>query len=163
LTKWVWSSKMNWPAWLAPGGLPASAGVTSKTRPKTSSSATRAVVPQLVRGKFRRLYPNFSATPSANSFSRASNRRCCGVCGKGLNSPLEIIRVGTGERSAARSAGFVCANSRSRTPSSSSPHGFSARQACERQDRLLEMFVADRKSDLRSRGAGSRLNDITRA
>jgi hypothetical protein len=35
-----------------------------------------------------------------------------GVCGKGLNSPLEIIRVGTGERNAARSAGFVCANSR---------------------------------------------------
>ena len=35
-----------------------------------------------------------------------------GVCGKGLNSPLEIIRVGTGERNAARSAGFVRANSR---------------------------------------------------
>jgi hypothetical protein len=35
-----------------------------------------------------------------------------GVCGKGLNSPLEIIRVGTGERNAARPAGFVRANSR---------------------------------------------------
>jgi len=101
--------------------------------------------------------------PSAKSFSRASNRRYCGVCGKGLNSPLEIIRVGTGERNAARSAGFVCANSRSRTPSSSSPHSFSAPRACERQDRFLEMFVADRKRDRRSRGAGSQLNDITRA
>jgi hypothetical protein len=120
-------------------------------------------MPQLVRRKFRRLYPSFFAAPSANSFSRASNRRRCGVCGKGLNSPLEIIRVGTGERDAARSTGFVCANSRSRTPSSSSPHGFSAPQTCERQDRLLEMFVADRKRDLRSRGAGSQLNDIIRA
>jgi hypothetical protein len=118
-------------------------------------------MPQLVRRKLRRLYPSFSAAPSANSFSRASNRRCCGVCGKGLNSPLEIIRVGAGERNAARSAGFVCANSRSRTPSSSSPHSVSVQQACERQDRLLEMFVADRKRDLR--GAGSQLNDITRA
>jgi hypothetical protein len=35
-----------------------------------------------------------------------------GVCGKGLNSSLEIIRVGTGERNTARSAGFVRANSR---------------------------------------------------
>jgi hypothetical protein len=29
-----------------------------------------------------------------------------------LNSPFETIRVGTGERNAARSAGFVRANSR---------------------------------------------------
>jgi hypothetical protein len=72
-------------------------------------------MPQLVRRKLRRLYPSFSAAPSANSFSRASNRRCCGVCGKGLNSPLEIIRVGAVERNAARLAGLVCANSRSRT------------------------------------------------
>jgi hypothetical protein len=34
---------------------------------------------------------------------------------------------------------------------------------CKRQDRLLEMFVADGKRDLPSCGAGSLLNDITRA
>jgi hypothetical protein len=69
-------------------------------------------MPQLVRRKFRLESPSFFAVPSANSFSRASNWRCCGVCGKGLNSPLETIRVGTGERNAARSAGRVRANSR---------------------------------------------------
>jgi hypothetical protein len=64
--------EMGQPAsWLAraalTSGSPASAGVTSKTRPKTSLSATKAAaMPQLVRRKFRRLYPSFFAAPSAN-------------------------------------------------------------------------------------------------
>jgi hypothetical protein len=97
----------------AAAGSAASAGDTSNTLPKTSFSAINAVaMPQLVRRKLRRLVPNLFAAAPASSFSRASNWRCCGVCGNGLNSPFDTIRVGTGERNAAFSANSVAASSR---------------------------------------------------
>ena len=45
---------------------------------------------------------------SAISLMRASTRCCSRVCGNGLNSPLETIWVGTGERNEPVSAGAVC-------------------------------------------------------
>src|SRR5438309_998258 len=42
---------------------------------------------------------------------RCSTRRCCAVCGRGLNSPFETIWVGTGALNAARSSGSVRDNS----------------------------------------------------
>jgi hypothetical protein len=54
-------------------------------------------MPQLVRRKLRRLVPSFLAATPASSFNRPSNCLCRSVCGSGLNSPFDTIRVGTGE------------------------------------------------------------------
>ena len=94
-------------------GLAASAGDTSKTRPNTSLSATKAAaMPQLVRRKLRRSIPSLRALVSARALSRSSNCRWRAVCGSGLNSPFDTTRVGTGDRNASVSAGSVAASSR---------------------------------------------------
>src|SRR5215472_3537502 len=91
----------------------ASAGDTSKTRPNTSLSATKAAaMPQLVRKKLRRSIPSLRALVSARSLSRSSNCRWRAVCGNGLNSPFDTMRVGTGDRNPNFSAGSVSASSR---------------------------------------------------
>src|SRR5262245_42601659 len=51
------------------------------------------------------------AEASASSTTRASTRFWLSVCGRGLNSPLETIWVGTGDGKAARSAGATSCNS----------------------------------------------------
>src|SRR5690348_9486819 len=109
---------MNCPAspparWAAASGWAASAGETSKIGPNTSFSATKAAaMPQLVRRNCRRSIPSLRALASERSLSRSSNCRWRRVCGKGLNSPFDTIRVGTGDLKSSPSAGSVCASSR---------------------------------------------------
>src|SRR6516162_1050011 len=104
---------MNWPARLftrsaAAAGSAASARSITNNLPKTSFIARKAAaMPQLVRRNCRRSSPSLGAIASAISLTRSSKRRCCAVCGNGLNSPFDTIWVGTGERNAARSAGSV--------------------------------------------------------
>src|SRR5262245_28250341 len=54
-------------------------------------------MPPLVRRKARRLIPSLREAASAARSIRHSTRACSGVCGKGLNSSFETIRVGIGE------------------------------------------------------------------
>jgi hypothetical protein len=59
---------------------------------------------------------------------------------------LETIRVGTGERNAARSAGLVRANSRLlKNPVIVASPWSAASQARQRRDRFRRMFVAGRE------------------
>src|SRR5215472_14910044 len=108
---------MNWPARLllrsaAAAGSAASARSITNNWPKTSFIARNAAaIPQPVRKNCRLLRPSFGAMSSAISLTRSSKRRCCAVCGNGLNSPFETIWVGTGEWNAACSAGSVCESS----------------------------------------------------
>src|SRR6516164_4671648 len=62
------------------------------------ASNAAAMPPEPARN-WRRLMPSFLLASSASSSSRASTRFCWSVCGAGMYSPLEIIRIGTGERS----------------------------------------------------------------
>src|SRR6516162_4605349 len=61
------------------------------------ASNAAAMPPEPARN-WRRLMPSFLLASSASSSSRASTRFCWSVCGAGMYSPFEIIRVGTGER-----------------------------------------------------------------
>jgi len=47
----------------------------------------------------RRSTPSFLLADSVRSLMRASTRCCCSVWGTGMYSPLEIMRVGMGDRS----------------------------------------------------------------
>ena len=70
----------------------------------------------------RRLMPSLLLASSASSSTRASTRFCWSVCGAGMYSPLEIIRVGTGERrgSATSARSHLATCSASSSPWSSS-------------------------------------------
>src|SRR5205823_9802939 len=65
--------------------------------PKVWLRATRAAaMPLPVRRKARRLRPCFFAAFSLRALTRASYSFCLGVCGGGMNSSLEAIRLGIG-------------------------------------------------------------------
>src|SRR5713101_5100615 len=97
----------------AASGWAASADETSKIGPNTSFRATKAAaMPQLVRRNWRRSIPSLRALASERSLSRSSKRRWRCVCGRGLNSPFDTMRVGTGDLKSSLSAGSVCASSR---------------------------------------------------
>ena len=73
------------------------------------ASNVAAMPPELLKNA-RRLMPSLSLAVAASSSIRASTRRCCSVCGTGMYSPFEIIRVGIGERTdSATSARSHCA------------------------------------------------------
>ena len=57
-----------------------------------------AAMPPDVPRNSRRSRPTFLPAWSASSSIRASTCFCWSVCGTGMYSPFEIIRVGTGER-----------------------------------------------------------------
>src|SRR5262249_14603909 len=57
-----------------------------------------AAMPLPVLRKSRRFRPRRLAARSLRSLSRSSNAFCCGVCGGGMNSSLEAMRVGIGDR-----------------------------------------------------------------
>jgi hypothetical protein len=100
-TKWSWSSKTNkslgGAAAAKAAGSNISTKLTLKKRPKTSFMASNvaAMPPELCRN-FRRLIPSLLLASSASASTRASTRFCCSVCGTGMYSPFEIIRVGMG-------------------------------------------------------------------
>jgi len=97
-------------------GSNSSASVTLKKCPYTSfmASSPAAMPPEPPRN-CRRLTPSFLLARSASSPMRASTCFCRGVCGAGMYSPLETIRVGTGERAgsatSARSHRATCSSS----------------------------------------------------
>ena len=70
--------------------------------------------PVLVRNR-RRSMPSFLLAGSASSWIRASTRFCFSVCGTGMYSPFETIRVGTGDGngspSSARAHLAICSSS----------------------------------------------------
>ena len=73
--------------------------------PNTVFMATKAAdIPALPTRNWRRPMPCRGASSSASASISLSTRCCARVCGNGVNSPLEIIWVGTGEPSAAVSA-----------------------------------------------------------
>src|SRR5262245_25467991 len=121
-TRWSWSSKTNrsfgGAAWACSAGSYNSSVLTSKNRPYTSfmASSAAAMPPEPDRN-CRRLMPSLWLASSARSSTRASTRFCSSVWGAGMYSPLEIIRVGTGERrgsaTSARSHLATCSTSSS--------------------------------------------------
>ena len=110
LTMCVWSSNTNRSSGGAlvaeAAGSNISTGSTSKNFPYTSFIATKhaAIPPDVVRN-FRRFIPSFLAAEFASSLILASTRFCFSVWGMGMYSPLETIRVGTGDRNSSVSAG----------------------------------------------------------
>jgi hypothetical protein len=63
-------------------------GETSLRRTELLGPAS-GVIGRHAAARAQEIPPAQRKPPSANSFSHASNRRCCSVCGRGLNSPLE--------------------------------------------------------------------------
>jgi len=111
LTMCVWSSKTNKScggpvsAYAADSNM--STGLTLKNRlPNTSFMARKAAaIPPVPARNCRRLIPSFLAAESAISLIRCSTCFCWSVCGWGMYSPLETIRVGTGDWKSSVSAG----------------------------------------------------------
>ena len=124
-TRWVWSSKTNRfdgvPVAAYAAGSNISIGLTLKIRPNTSFIARKAAArPPVPARNFRRLIPSFFDAESASSLIRASTRFCFSVCGHGMYSPFETIRVGTGEQNGSVSAGAQRASCSSLSQASSS-------------------------------------------
>ena len=69
-------------------------------------------MPQLVRRNCRRSIPSLRALALGKIFEPFLELPLAPVCGSGLNSPFDTIRVGTGDLKSSLSAGSVCANSR---------------------------------------------------
>ena len=127
----------SWSAAPPPRRVGGFGGVDLENRAEDLVQATKAAaMPQPCAGS-RGGPGRLLAVSSAISFNRASNRRCAAVCGSGLNSPLEIICVGTGDSNVAASAGRVCASSRElkKFPMSLPPTGIGSRRFVPRNRR----------------------------
>src|SRR5438128_8431964 len=87
-------------------------GSTLKNRPKTSFMARNdaAIPPEVVR-KRRREIPSFLLADSASSLMRSSLCFCFLVCGTGMYSPFETLRVGIGDRKVSASSALSGFNS----------------------------------------------------